>query len=738
MRLLIAGVLIAIPALGQQMISMRTSGDAAILTIRVNRTNYRTISGAPYSAKRITTGMQTRPDGNKVAENRTVLFYRDSAGRNRTERPVSIPGSPVMITIMDPTLGCEYVLDAGNKTAHKLIGVQVTTIATSELEKGGGHGDEAEGAPTTAPPGTARVQTENLGTQVLQGLEVHGSRTTTTWPAGTLNNNDHEIVTTFESWSAASLGGVVISSKTSRPQLTENYTVTDLKTGDPDPSLFAPPAGYRIVEESSDFQISIPQTSSPTVTKLSSHGPAPAAVSGAPFSGVRTVIATQTLADGTHEEHAERTAFIAWRDMQGRVRTEWPGQGILPVAVEIQDPIAGFSYSLDYAAKVARRVAFTPPSAGNAPPTGNSQSLGSQSISGVPASGIRTTTVRAPGSPGAATKPLNTVTETWTAGKEGIILLEKSTSSDGSGSTIEMKHFSTLEPDPSLFLIPATYRVVDENGNEIAAATAHPPTPPSADTRRTAPTMRPSAGESVFTFRVMANMNLPAITRAPYSVQNTYQTVRTLPDGTSSTVQSGTSTTATYRDSMGRTRNERPQGGFVVGQRVNASTQQPITLPEINDPVAGYRYILDPIHQIAHRTVVTTRRINSAAETPVAAPAMPPTSQTTPDGMTITSESLGTQTIDGLTAIGMRSTTQMPAGAQGNGQPMTMVNESWTSLQYGTVLRSTNRGQNNVTTSSAKDFIPAEPDPALFQPPREYKIVDENGDFSITIPRTAQ
>src|ERR1700689_4427979 len=102
MRILIAGAFLALSLQGQQVVSLQTSGDAAIVTIRVKPTNFVTISGAPYSAKRITTGVQTRPDGNRVDENRTVLFYRDSAGRNRTERPVSIPGSPVEIMIMDP------------------------------------------------------------------------------------------------------------------------------------------------------------------------------------------------------------------------------------------------------------------------------------------------------------------------------------------------------------------------------------------------------------------------------------------------------------------------------------------------------------------------------------------------------------------------------------------------------------------------------------------------------------
>jgi len=744
MRTLFACAFLAlVSGQAQQVVSLQTSGDTAILTIRVKPANFVTVSGAPYSAKRITTGVQIRPDGNRVDENRTVLFYRDSAGRNRTEWPVSIPGSPIEIMIMDPTLGCEYVLDPGTKTAHKLVGVQVATRPASEALA---MDVQERASETQAAPGnpgsdrSARTQTENLGTQTMQGLEVRGSRTTTTWPVGTLDNNDHEVVTTEESWWAPALAGVLISSKTSRPQLTENHSVSDVKPGDPDASLFAPPSGYRIVEESSDFQIRIPQTSAPAVTKLSSHGPAPAAISGAPFSGVRTNTATQMLPDGTREQHPERTVFLTWRDSQGRVRTEWPGQGTMVETVEIQDPIAGFTYSLDYVAKVARRNPFTQPAVPDAPAPANSQQLGSRTISGVPANGVKTTTVRAPGTAGATDKPLTNVTETWTAGKEGVALLEKTSTSAGNEATIELKHFSTLEPDPSLFQIPATYRIVDENGNQIAAATAHPPAAPADGTLRTsaAPAVRPNPGESVFTFRSQPGMNAPAMTRAPYSVETVSQNIRTLPDGTRSAPVAAT--TANYRDSMGRTRVERAQNvGGSFGPNAGATPPPPIVLPDVSDPVAGYRYILDPVHQVAHRMVIATRRINPAQATPVAVPAMPPSSQTTPDGMTITSESLGTQTVNGVLAMGMRSTITMPARApQGNDHPTTTINESWSSVQYGTVLRSTMTGPNTESTTTAKELSQTEPDPALFQVPRDYKIVDEDGAFSITIPHPAQ
>ncbi len=113
--------------------------------------------------------------------------------------------------------------------------------------------------------------------------------------------------------------------------------------------------------------------------------------------------------------------------------------------------------------------------------------------------------------------------------------------------------------------------------------------------------------------------------------------------------------------------------------------------------------------------------------------------RTRDNGATVKSENLGTETILGVTAIGQRNTTTYPVGTyQGNDQPVTQVNENWRSAQYGLVLRSLNTGPNGDTTTAMKDFSLDEPDPSLFQVPAGYQIVDETGEFTITIPRDAQ
>ena len=448
----------------QQMVSMQTTGDTAVITVRIKELTFTTVSGAPYSTKRITNGVQTRPDGTRIMQNQTALFYRDSAGRNHTEQQVAFRDSPYMVTIMDPILGCEYVLDPGNKIAHKLAGVVIRTVP---VPAGKSQAMRIEAGTVTSADKVV-TRTEDLGTRTILGMTAYGRKTTTTYPPGTHQGNDREVTAEFESWIAPAMGNLVVSSRTIEPgTLESNFSLADVVIGEPLASLFAPPPDYRVIEETSDFRISVPRNPAATVTKLSSHGVTPATIPNAPFSGSMRATGFQIQPDGSHLARPEQTTHSAWRDSQGRVRTEWPGRGIAPGGVEIKDPTSGYIYNLDFVNHVAYRSALSSQpapatNAANADFISTSDSLGTQQISGVTANGVRTTTA-----PKAATGQRK-VSEIWTARNEGVILLEKTTTGTDE-TTLTLKNFSTREPDPSQFQVPATYRILDEFGNQIQA-----------------------------------------------------------------------------------------------------------------------------------------------------------------------------------------------------------------------------------------------------------------------------
>jgi len=93
-----------------------------------------------------------------------------------------------------------------------------------------------------------------------------------------------------------------------------------------------------------------------------------------------------------------------------------------------------------------------------------------------------------------------------------------------------------------------------------------------------------------------------ALTGAPYSGQMSVKMARTLPNGAHLTQPTRTAP-MTYRDSLGRTRRDSFMApGAPLGQPYGLNTATHISqLAEINDPVAGYLYILDDFHRIAHR-----------------------------------------------------------------------------------------------------------------------------------------
>jgi hypothetical protein len=91
------------------------------------------------------------------------------------------------------------------------------------------------------------------------------------------------------------------------------------------------------------------------------------------------------------------------------------------------------------------------------------------------------------------------------------------------------------------------------------------------------------------------------------------------------------------------------------------------------------------------------------------------------------SEDLGTTTIQGVEAIGRRTTTTIPAGQVGNDQPIVTTEESWWGTSLGLLLRSVRDDPRSGTmTHEVTNLSTSEPDPALFQPPEGYEVkVDE-------------
>jgi len=88
---------------------------------------------------------------------------------------------------------------------------------------------------------------EQLGKQIIEGVEAEGTRTTVTIPAGEIGN-ERAIEIVSERWYSSELQ-LVVMTRHSDPRMGETtYKLTNISRADQPKSLFEVPAGYTVKE----------------------------------------------------------------------------------------------------------------------------------------------------------------------------------------------------------------------------------------------------------------------------------------------------------------------------------------------------------------------------------------------------------------------------------------------------------------------------------------------------------
>ena len=198
------------------------------------------------------------------------------------------------------------------------------------------------------------------------------------------------------------------------------------------------------------------------------------------------------------------------------------------------------------------------------------------------------------------------------------------------------------------------------------------------------------------------------VTGAPFSAQVETESTQTLADGTHS---SHKGTGAIYRDSQGRTRREMAPGFF--GRF--GSTQDPPQMVFISDPVASAHYVLD------------SRNLTARKMTPPAPRAPQGTEEVQKlhrqSQFDVKTESLGSQTIEGVVAQGTRSVITIPAGTYGNDNAMQIISERWDSAELQTTVLSKHSdpwmGEHTYRLTHITRDEPAQ---SLFEVPANYTV----------------
>jgi len=189
----------------------------------------------PFSAEIVIENTRRLFDGSTVTKTNKGAVYRDRQGRTRREQPleaigafnvVSEDGSPQKLVFINDFPGkAHYFLDLNRKIARRRPLPENRPLLPETEPKNG--------------------KTESLGTKMLEGVAVEGTRTTFEIPAGQIGN-DKPLAVVTEKWFSPELQ-VVVYSRHIDPLAGEHiFRLVNIKKGDPSADLFTGPGNFKI------------------------------------------------------------------------------------------------------------------------------------------------------------------------------------------------------------------------------------------------------------------------------------------------------------------------------------------------------------------------------------------------------------------------------------------------------------------------------------------------------------
>jgi hypothetical protein len=193
------------------------------------------LHNSPFSAVVSIEFVRQLADGTTITLKGRQSIARDSAGRVFQGQRALVPDDGkhesrlVRMEISDPVVGRSYLCHVDQKICsfrylsdpHR---VEYRASANS----------------------SRLVNHEDLGTQTIEGVETKGTRETETIEAGTIGNNN-DIHIERERWFSPQLGIDVVR-KWQDPRFgIQNFEVSEISIGEPDPKLFQVPADFKVV-----------------------------------------------------------------------------------------------------------------------------------------------------------------------------------------------------------------------------------------------------------------------------------------------------------------------------------------------------------------------------------------------------------------------------------------------------------------------------------------------------------
>ncbi len=198
------------------------------------------VVGQPFSAEQVQKRDKKLADGTNIEHFGHHFVARDSAGRVRVEQPCGCKEGEQVIAI--------YVLDpvAHTLTEWRTGGpspkVAVVAKLPETLLEPKPQPVRAVGNPNRPQP---IISTETLPAEIIDGLPMTVTRTTTIVPAGR-SGNDAAITKTHQVWTSPDLKLTFREVWVDPRAATKTVELSKFSRAEPDPALFRAPAGFQV------------------------------------------------------------------------------------------------------------------------------------------------------------------------------------------------------------------------------------------------------------------------------------------------------------------------------------------------------------------------------------------------------------------------------------------------------------------------------------------------------------
>ena len=217
--------------------SGRGRGPDAGMTSKVEGIETLPIPGLPFSATDKIAWTRPLEGGGSTTTYLEANVARDSQGRMyRESHRFAVAGASAESTML-----ASYVYDPVNRSKtscwYKTRSCTITSYHPHPQR-----GIVSVGA---SEDGLRSVTRENLGTKELGGLPVVGTRETTILQPGAVGN-DQTLSTSREFWYSAELKTNLAVTRKDPREGTQVIQMTVLSRADPDPTVFAVPAGFAV------------------------------------------------------------------------------------------------------------------------------------------------------------------------------------------------------------------------------------------------------------------------------------------------------------------------------------------------------------------------------------------------------------------------------------------------------------------------------------------------------------